>query len=565
MASAILTNRNGQRAGDFINRFQNPNPNFNRFQNFANPPNFNRFQNFENPNPNFNKLEYFTNPNPNNGYYQLPPSCVPPAPAFTRLTPANVYGHNQLPPPSFAPPARATFTGETPANVYGPGIRSVRYRIGTYTKRELKVLKKQLQSDLERVRILNHWIGQSPVPEICYRPPEAVNTVNEAVRTTLGKNRTITKVTKILKPVDGKFTKISKPISSVLKVVPSVRDAKMTKTLKAMSVQEVKITRQSGGTKRGRQKSRKTMVMRECGKILGNLMKHKNGWVFNKPVDVHDLKCYDYHNVIKSPMDLGTIKSKIANNGYCSSLEFASDVRLCFNNAMEYNGKGSDVYLMAEGLLVIFEDMFKLMSPKPKRHDRSANVSVVVDEPVQNEVVEVKRNYGERVMTKEEKQELASRYMNTQLMAEDMDQLEVILKKRVSCMERQGDEMELDLALLDDETLWDLHGFIDRLHKKPVKKCGLDGALANLAACLHGDNYGANEPERDGGCYEEEEIIDIGDEMEYQNYPSVEIEKDAVNVGSSSSSASSSSSSSSSSDSSSENSDNDQEEENERM
>ncbi|GKE55427.1 hypothetical protein Tco_1494612, partial [Tanacetum coccineum] len=129
MASAILTNRNGQRAGDFINRFQNPNPNFNRFQNFANPPNFNRFQNFENPNPNFNKLEYFTNPNPNNGYYQLPPSCVPPAPAFTRLTPANVYGHNQLPPPSFAPPARATFTGETPANVYGPGIRSVRYRI----------------------------------------------------------------------------------------------------------------------------------------------------------------------------------------------------------------------------------------------------------------------------------------------------------------------------------------------------------------------------------------------------------------------------------------------------
>nr|GEW10505.1 hypothetical protein [Tanacetum cinerariifolium] len=499
MASAILTNRNGPRAGDCINRFQNPNPNFNRFQNFANP------------NPNFNRLEYFTNPNPNNGYYQLPRSCVPPAPAFTRLTPANVYGHNQLPPPSFAPPARATFTGESPANVYGPGIRSVRYRIGTYTKRELKVLKKLLQSDLERVRILNHWIGQSPVPEICYRPPEAVNTVNEAVRTTLGKNRTITKATKISKPVDGKFTKISKPISSVLKAVPSVRDAKMTKTLKTMSVQEVKITKQSGGTKRG------------------------------------------------------TIKSKIANNGYRSSLEFASDVRLCFNNAMEYNGKGSDVYLMAEGLLVIFEDMFKLMNPKPKRHDRSANVSVVVDEPVQNEVVEVKRNYGERVMTKEEKQELASRYMNTQLMAEDMDQLEAILKKRVPCMERQGDEMELDLALLDDETLWDLHGFIDRLHKKPVKKCGLDGALANLAACLHGDNYGANEPERDGGGYEEEEIIDIGDEMEYQNYPSVEIEKDAVNVGSSSSSASSSSSSSSSSDSSSENSDNDQEEENERM
>lgn len=85
-----------------------------------------------------------------------------------------------------------------------------------------------------------------------------------------------------------------------------------------------------------------------------------------------------------------------------------------------------------------------------------------------------------------------------------------------------------------------------------------------------GFQYQANEPERDGGGYEEEEIIDIGEEMEYQNYPSFEIEKDAVNVSSSSSSgssspASSSSSSSSSSDSSSGNSDNDQEAANDRM
>ncbi|PWA78944.1 bromodomain, NET domain protein [Artemisia annua] len=541
MASAILTNRNGPRV---MNRFQNPNPNFNRFQNFANP------------NPNFNRLQYFTNPNPNNGYYQLPPSCVPPATVFTSLTPANVYGRNQLPPPSFAPPAGATFTGETPADVDGPGIPYVRYRIGTYNKRELKQLKKRLQSDLERVQILKHWVCQSPVPEAGIQP---VSTVNEAVRSTLGN--------KVSEPVWS----VPKPVS---KAVPSVRDAKMTKTWKSMSVQEVKITKQSGGSKRGRQKSNKVTVMRECGKIIGNLMKHKFGWVFNKPVDVNDLKCYDYHDVIKKPMDLGTIKSKIAKNGYRSSFEFASDVRLCFNNAMEYNGKGSDVYRMAEGLLVMFEDMFKLVNPKPKRQNRgvSVNVSVVVDEPVQNEVVEVERSGWKRVMTDEEKQELACRYMNTQLMPEDMDRFEEILKKGVSCMllERQGNEMELDLALLDDDTLWELHGFIDRLHKKPVEKCGLDGALANLAACLHGDNYRANEPERDGGGYEEEEIIDIGEEMEYQNYPSVEIEKDAVNVSSSSSSgssssASSSSSSSASSDSSSGNSDNDQEASNERM
>ena len=41
--------------------------------------------------------------------------------------------------------------------------------------------------------------------------------------------------------------------------------------------------------------------------------------------------------VIKTPMDLGTMKVKIENKGYTSHLDFATDMRLVFTNCYKYN------------------------------------------------------------------------------------------------------------------------------------------------------------------------------------------------------------------------------------
>ncbi len=38
------------------------------------------------------------------------------------------------------------------------------------------------------------------------------------------------------------------------------------------------------------------------------LMSHEYGWVFSSPVDPIQLNIPDYFDVIKNPMDLGTIK-----------------------------------------------------------------------------------------------------------------------------------------------------------------------------------------------------------------------------------------------------------------
>ncbi|PIN20875.1 hypothetical protein CDL12_06431 [Handroanthus impetiginosus] len=101
---------------------------------------------------------------------------------------------------------------------------------------------------------------------------------------------------------------------------------------------------------------RRAQVFRSCGSLLQRLMKHKHGWVFNEPVNAKALGLVDYHDIIKHPMDLGTIKSRLSQNWYKSPMEFAEDVRLVFRNAMTYNPKGQDVHFMAEQLSQIFEE-----------------------------------------------------------------------------------------------------------------------------------------------------------------------------------------------------------------
>lgn len=68
------------------------------------------------------------------------------------------------------------------------------------------------------------------------------------------------------------------------------------------------------------------------------------------------LGLHDYFDVIKHPMDLGTVKSRLNMNWYKSPREFAEDVRLTFSNAMTYNPKGQDVHVMAEQLSKVFEE-----------------------------------------------------------------------------------------------------------------------------------------------------------------------------------------------------------------
>ena len=80
-----------------------------------------------------------------------------------------------------------------------------------------------------------------------------------------------------------------------------------------------------------------THGMKQCQVLLKHLMRHRLAWPFNNPIDPIGLNIPDYFCIIKYPMDLGTIKQKLASGLYNNENEFAKDVRLVWQNTFVYN------------------------------------------------------------------------------------------------------------------------------------------------------------------------------------------------------------------------------------
>ncbi|KAA3453082.1 transcription factor GTE4-like [Gossypium australe] len=257
-------------------------------------------------------------------------------------------------------------------------------------------------------------------------------------------------------------------------------------------------------------------LLKRCSNLLGKLMKHKFGWVFNKLVDVKGLGLHDYYSIVKHPMDLGTVKTRLNKNWYKSPREFAEDVRLTFNNAMLYNPKGQDVHFMAEKLLEIFEENWAALESEynlNRRFERTHDYSLptppsrkipalapasapiqapptsslsleartlgrpgsmaMLDDPKSRDVdltptgTQGKGSYHKRDMTYDEKQRLSVNLQN--LPSEKLDSIVQIIKKRNPALFQQEDEIEVDIESFDPETLWELDRFMTN-YKKSLSK-----------------------------------------------------------------------------------------------
>lgn len=88
--------------------------------------------------------------------------------------------------------------------------------------------------------------------------------------------------------------------------------------------------------------------------LLQKLMDSEYGWTFNNPVDPVQWNIPDYFDIIKCPMDLGTIKKRLENEHYNSVEAFAGDVRLVFENCIAYNSSTNKFNIAAKQLLASF-------------------------------------------------------------------------------------------------------------------------------------------------------------------------------------------------------------------
>ncbi|CAG9311911.1 unnamed protein product [Blepharisma stoltei] len=89
-------------------------------------------------------------------------------------------------------------------------------------------------------------------------------------------------------------------------------------------------------------------------KLIANLWRANHAWIFHEPVDPVKLNILDYFDIVKRPMDFGTIKKKLNNNVYKSGEEFIKDLDLVFENCRLYNKPDSDVIKMCNQVQSVY-------------------------------------------------------------------------------------------------------------------------------------------------------------------------------------------------------------------
>jgi len=117
----------------------------------------------------------------------------------------------------------------------------------------------------------------------------------------------------------------------------------------------------------------------ELMRVWKNIASHKYAGPFKQPVAIDEAPDYDI--IIKRRMDLSTIKKRLEDGIITTTTEFYRDLLLMFQNALIYNTKDSDVYIMASKLKEfatkemesVFHTEESLKEPHPKTRRREGN------------------------------------------------------------------------------------------------------------------------------------------------------------------------------------------------
>mmetsp|Transcript_1285 Transcript_1285/g.1346 ORF Transcript_1285/g.1346 Transcript_1285/m.1346 type:complete len:214 (-) Transcript_1285:68-709(-) len=141
--------------------------------------------------------------------------------------------------------------------------------------------------------------------------------------------------------------------------------------------------------------------LKEMYKIVCGIMSKPESFAFREPVDWKGLGLLDYPEVVKKPMDLGTVKSKMESNQYTTVEEVATDVRLVWSNCMLYNRDGSEFYHLADKFSRGFEGAYRALRKLSDNSPPDPNRIPSVDEKIQlsHDIFKIGNSELARVLT----------------------------------------------------------------------------------------------------------------------------------------------------------------------
>lgn len=99
--------------------------------------------------------------------------------------------------------------------------------------------------------------------------------------------------------------------------------------------------------------------------IMSKVQSRAISQMFSHPVDPVADNCPDYPEIVKTPMDLGTINQKIDENKYNSVNEWKNDVDLVWNNSLAYNKNNQTLVMITTELQDLFNELSMFISDDP--------------------------------------------------------------------------------------------------------------------------------------------------------------------------------------------------------
>jgi len=248
-------------------------------------------------------------------------------------------------------------------------------------------------------------------------------------------------------------------------------------------------------------------------------MAHKYAWPFLQPVDPIKLCIPDYFDIVKQPMDLGTVKKQLENGNIDSPATFAQLIRLIWRNALLYNHATSDIGIMAKTLGDCFEEKFVKLpqASTEEKLDRQLQEMASTVESLKKQISDMKNqskpkqkkqkqgslpttpisminspgsvfDFNEdlddnRPMTFEEKKNLSMRI--NKLPPEKLGRVVEIINESIEVKADPEAEIEIDIDVLDPVALRKLERYVNSVltskkRKKPVGRGGNKSLQADI-------------------------------------------------------------------------------------
>lgn len=124
----------------------------------------------------------------------------------------------------------------------------------------------------------------------------------------------------------------------------------------------------------------------QCMKITKEFMDDKLSSLFLEPFHPDKEIQKEYYSIIKKPMDLSTIMSRLKENSYLSIGDWSDDMNLVFENAIKYNGEDSLVGSIAVYLKKKLEKKKKTLENLNSRNfeDQIINYTLMLNQALSN-------------------------------------------------------------------------------------------------------------------------------------------------------------------------------------